>query len=330
MENLSKPVIIIGGAAGAALAFEIFSIGNLQVYLLETFFDFKKYKLMPSKFLASMVLEGKIENHLNFLKEVDYFVATGDNFLRATITDKIFELTEKKPVNCIHPSAYLSSSSTLGYGNLILPNAHIGFGANIGDGCIINTKAIVEHDNEIGDYCQISPGATLCGYVTLGDYSFVSANATIIPHITIAPRTTIAAGSTVTKSIEEENCLYAGSPAVLKKKDGKKVGEIYDIPVTFVSSFIPFDEDIQVTNSSKTFTETANVPASNKSLDLYELSESQYDDIDFDADQKFYEQYQKAHQEYVFNKMNKSNFDQSRITDHYMPNYINGDKDVSL
>ena len=145
-------------------------------------------------------------------------MATGDNYMRHKIIEEIVQKTGRKPMNIIHPSAIISDTALIGYGNLILAGSVIHTNARIGNGCIINTNAVVEHDNIIEDYVQISPTATLCGYVEVGHHSFISAGSTIIPSTKIAPNTTVAAGAVVTKDITEEHCLYAGIPAEFKKK----------------------------------------------------------------------------------------------------------------
>lgn len=208
--NCSK-VVIVGGAAGALIAYEILKERYHEVIFLEPFFQEENFPF--KKEIAS----GKVEDNFGLLTEYDYFVATGDNYIRRSIIEKILSNTHTMPINCIHSKANISKYASLGYGNLILCGAAVNINAKIGDGCIVNTNAVVEHDNILEDYCQISPSTTLCGYVKIGSLSFISANSTIAPHVEIASRTVIGAGSVVLESIEEEQCLYAGIPAVRKK-----------------------------------------------------------------------------------------------------------------
>lgn len=206
MAHLSKPTIIVGGKAGALICWDI----NRNCRFLEVFFD--KNKLDKDYFL-----DGTVDDNIDILKTHDYFIATGDNYLREEITNNLIRKTGQNPVNIIHPRAFVSPSAQLGYGNLILAGAVVHTNSIVGNGCIINTNSVVEHDNVIGDYAQISPAATLCGYVEIGHHSFISANSTLIPSIKVAPNTTIGAGAVVINDILEEYCLYAGVPAALKK-----------------------------------------------------------------------------------------------------------------
>jgi sugar O-acyltransferase (sialic acid O-acetyltransferase NeuD family) len=148
--------------------------------------------------------------------DVEYFIATGDNKLRQKHYELIKNFTKKEPLNCIHPSAIISTK-LIGNGNLICPNSVIHIDSYIGNCAIINTGSIVEHDCYVGDFSQISPNATLCGYVKIGNRSFISAGSTIIPKIIIGDDCVIAAGSVVITNVES-NVMVAGVPSKIKKK----------------------------------------------------------------------------------------------------------------
>ena len=123
--------------------------------------------------------------------------------------------TKKEPINCIHPSAIISTKK-IGNGNLICPNSVIHVDAYIGDCTIINTGSIVEHDCYVDSFSQISPNVTLCGYVKIGESSFISASSTIIPNIKIGHNSTVAAGSVVIEDVPS-NVMVAGVPSKIKK-----------------------------------------------------------------------------------------------------------------
>lgn len=55
------------------------------------------------------------------------------------------------------------------------------------------------------------------GNIFLKEGCWIGANSTILPDVSIGKCSIIAAGSVVTKSVPDY-CLYAGNPAVLKKK----------------------------------------------------------------------------------------------------------------
>jgi acetyltransferase EpsM len=206
---MKKQIVIVGGAAGAKIAAEIFAFKYDKILYLETYAE---------GINKASIIGAKIKDGIAFLKKpgVDYFIATGDNHQREENFRLIYKQTNKKPVNCVHPTAYITKSSKIGYGNLICPHAVIHTDALIGNNTIINTASIIEHTCFVDDYAQISPNTTLCGYVIVGKYSFVGAGSVIIPKIKIGENSIIAAGSSVINNTDD-NKLYAGVPAKFKK-----------------------------------------------------------------------------------------------------------------
>lgn len=74
----------------------------------------------------------------------------------------------------------------------------------------------------IGHSFKINEGEVGCP--TIGDNVSIMANAVVCGNIKIGNDVTIGAGSIVTKDVPD-NCTVVGNPAVIIKKDGKKVLE---------------------------------------------------------------------------------------------------------
>lgn len=204
----NKKVVIIGGSAGAEIAAEIFSTQYAEISFIETY---------SPRVDSKNILVGKIKDGIDFLRDFDYFIATGDNYQRKEHFDFIYNAIQKNPVNCIHPSAIISPSAVLGYGNLICPGSIIHTNAVVKNNTIINSGAIVEHDCTIENYAQISPNVTLCGRVKVEEFSFIGAGSVVIPKIVIGYDSIVAAGSSVICDVEHSS-MYAGVPAKYKKK----------------------------------------------------------------------------------------------------------------
>lgn len=208
MNNINS-ILIIGGSAGADIATYILKKTNptAQIFYAECYSDK----------INSNILFDKVENAINFIKKenVDYFIATGDNYLRRNHYEYIRKSTNKYPINCIHPSAIIETNK-IGYGNLICPLATLHINVSVGNGNIINTGAVVEHDCQIKDFSQVSPNVTLCGNVIIEDNSFVGAGSTIIPKIVVGKNSIVAAGSVVLENIQPF-VLVAGVPSKVKK-----------------------------------------------------------------------------------------------------------------
>jgi acetyltransferase EpsM len=210
-------IIIFGGSAGSNIAEEIFknTFRQCNIFLCETF---KKIGV-KDKILSFEKSINLINNH-----SYDYFIATGDNFIRSNLYSEIHSLTNKNPINCIHDSSFISTSAEIGFGNLIAPKSVLHTNCKVGNCTIINTGSIVEHGCDISHFTQMSPGSTLCGNVSISEYCFVGAGATIIPNIKIGKYSLVAAGSSVTKDIPE-NVMVAGAPCTIKKTNYYEISD---------------------------------------------------------------------------------------------------------
>ena len=115
------------------------------------------------------------------------------------------------------PIAYVSRFARIKEGSVVMHRSVVNANASVGIGCIANTGCIIEHDVLIDDHCHIGPSAAVNGGCNIGTDCFIGSNAVVAPGITILNNSLIAAGSVVISNIEE-NSMYAGNPAKLKKK----------------------------------------------------------------------------------------------------------------
>lgn len=104
---------------------------------------------------------------------------------------------------------------------------------NISNGVLLSSKCNLDKTNPrgiyIGEESYVSFGATVLTHdfvrgmhadTIIGKQCFIGANSTILPGITIGNNSIIAAGSIVTKDVPN-NCIVAGNPAVIIRKDIK-------------------------------------------------------------------------------------------------------------
>lgn len=138
-----------------------------------------------------------------------YHVAIGDNYKRRV---KIDILGFPKLVSLIHPSAVVSSSSTIGSGCAIMAGVIVNGGGNIGVGCILNTGCAIDHDCTVNDFAHIGPGSKLAGGVSVGSCALIGVGACIIPNLKIGSESTVGAGSVVVKNVAPDDIVY-GNPA---------------------------------------------------------------------------------------------------------------------
>ncbi len=155
---------------------------------------------------------GREDAAIALLSEQPFFIAIGDNAIRAKI---YASLSEKNclPVNAIHPTAVVDSTVVIAAnGVMIAANATINPLVQIGTAVICNTNCSIDHECIIEAFAHIAPGAVLCGNVKVGSHSFIGANAVIKQGITIGKNVMVGAGAVVVHDVPD-NCTVMGVPA---------------------------------------------------------------------------------------------------------------------
>ncbi len=145
------------------------------------------------------------------IRDLDVFLAIGDNRLRRKLWNKVCELGLTLP-NLISPHAIVDANAALGSANVICARAFIGPETMVGENNLINTAAVLEHNVRIGNHCHIGPSSTVAGQSIIGDSCFLGAGATIINKVELASNIMIGAGSAVIHNIPIQG-VYVGVPS---------------------------------------------------------------------------------------------------------------------
>lgn len=159
---------------------------------------------------------GKTDSFAQKIKNSCFVVAIGNSEIR----QKFQVLLEQQGATLetlIHPSATVSSETTIGLGSVVMAGAVINPNAKIGKGVIINTCSSVDHDCVVEDFSHVSVGSHIAGTVTIGKNCMIGAGATIINNVKICDNCIIGAGATVVNDITKPG-TYVGTPAKLIKR----------------------------------------------------------------------------------------------------------------
>ncbi len=118
----------------------------------------------------------------------------------------------------VHPSAHVSSRSSLGDGTIVSVGAVVGSRARIGRHVFINRGALLGHHTVIGDHVSVMPGANIAGNCHIEDAAFIGIGAVIVNNLTIGQHSVVGAGAVVTKDVPA-NVEVVGVPARIIKEN---------------------------------------------------------------------------------------------------------------
>ena len=200
-----EEIALIGYSGHAFVVADIFASANKQV---TAYCDFSEKEFNP--FGLVYLGQEKDENTVKKLRNFNYFIAIGDNFLR----EKVYRFLHRElpePINAIHSSAIISGSVSLNSSIMVGPGAIINALAKIGTGVICNSGSIVEHECVIGDFAHIAPGTVLGGNVKVGRNSFIGAGSVVKPGIVIGDDVIVGAGTVVIRNLPD-NSKVVGNP----------------------------------------------------------------------------------------------------------------------
>lgn len=121
-------------------------------------------------------------------------------------------------LNVVHPSARISSKSSVGEGTIISVGVIIAAHTHLGRHVFVNRGALIGHHTEIGDYVTIHPGANIAGACRIGQATYIGMGAVVLDHITIGSHSVVGAGAVVTKDVPD-NVQVVGVPAKIVKEN---------------------------------------------------------------------------------------------------------------
>ncbi len=112
----------------------------------------------------------------------------------------------------VHPSAHVSSRSTLAEGVIVCPGVVVASHAHVGRHVRLNRMVGIGHHTVIGDYATVQPGVNVAGLCDVGERVVIGIGATVLDRVRIGAGSVVAAGSVVVKDVPE-GVQVVGVPA---------------------------------------------------------------------------------------------------------------------
>ena len=207
---MNKPIIILGAGGIGKSAMEAFTSNSMIVY---GFLD--DDTTLQGKEIGEVEVMGKLDDqsYLSVIgSECEAFVAMEEIEVRRSLVQMLIEDRKVMPVNAIHETAILATSSDIGHGNFIGAGVIIGSYSELKSHLIINPGAIINHDVKLGNYTQVGAGSVINSGVQVDDEVFIGSGVTIVSGIKVGAGARIGAGSVVIKDVDEGQTVF-GNPA---------------------------------------------------------------------------------------------------------------------
>ncbi len=118
----------------------------------------------------------------------------------------------------VHPSASVSSSSSLGEGTVVSRGVIIASHTRLGRHVFVNRGVLIGHHTEIGEFTTVQPGANIAGASRIGEGTYIGMGAVVIDHINIGAHSVVGAGALVVKNVPD-NVQVVGAPARVVKRN---------------------------------------------------------------------------------------------------------------
>ena len=196
-------LIIIGAGGFAKQVIDVAQLNKFEI--IGIIDDFSLEGLYDYPILGKI---SDLNELLSCQSELKVFCGIGDTKVR----ERIFSLFPDRFVNCIHPTAVISTYSIIGTGNYIGPNVCIMPDVKIGHNNIIDPIVVLSHDVIIGNHNHLAAHCCLLGKVTIKDCNLIGSNSTVLPKINVGSHNILGAGAVLTKS-KEDNKILVGVPA---------------------------------------------------------------------------------------------------------------------
>jgi len=120
----------------------------------------------------------------------------------------------------IHPSARISSNSSVGGGSILSVGVIIAAHTRLGRHILVNRGSLIGHHTRIEDYATIQPGANVAGECRIDEGAFIGMGAIVLERVTVGAHSIVGAGAVVTKDVPD-HVQVVGVPARIVKEGVK-------------------------------------------------------------------------------------------------------------
>jgi sugar O-acyltransferase (sialic acid O-acetyltransferase NeuD family) len=130
---------------------------------------------------------------------------------RARLVDRL-GLPASRYATLVHPTAWVSASSSVGPGSVLLAQVVLTASVRVGAHVAIMPHVTLTHDDEVDDFATVASGVRLAGGVRVGRGAYLGSGALVREGLSIGPGALIGMGAVVTRDVPAGE-VWAGNPA---------------------------------------------------------------------------------------------------------------------
>ena len=118
----------------------------------------------------------------------------------------------------VHPSARVSSSTTVGEGSMIDVGCIVAGHSTLGHHVRLKRGSLLGHHTRLGDFVSVQPGANIAGRCRIGQATYIGMSAVVLDGIKVGSHCVLGAGAVVTKDVPDR-VQVVGVPARIVKEN---------------------------------------------------------------------------------------------------------------
>lgn len=213
MNNLNKPLVIIGGSGHGSVIEACVNDNRRRFNDLE--WEVKGFCNDYDTAVDGYPVLGMIKDIPKLIEEGCYFAWGIHIIAKNHLTASLFEnlnIPDNRWATIVHKSAFVDQSVILDPGVFVMYNAYIAPRTRIGRCTMVKANTNIGHDVKIGAISHVAMGSTIVSCSSIGYCSDIAIGASMLAHTSIGDYSMLGAASLLTHDIPNEE-IWVGSPA---------------------------------------------------------------------------------------------------------------------
>jgi sugar O-acyltransferase (sialic acid O-acetyltransferase NeuD family) len=170
----------------------------------------------PTKSYTNEKFKIKIVNELDLNDDELLTLGVTQKNTKLKVFDNYKNISLNRFLTLISKNTDISSTTKLGFGNIINGMVCIAGQTMLDDFVFVNRNVSIGHHTQIGKFTTINPGCNIAGNVIIGENCQIGIGVNIFDGVRIGKNSIIGGGAIVTKDIPENVVAYGNPCKIIK------------------------------------------------------------------------------------------------------------------